>query len=131
MEERIDPATPKFLGKQTGSTTDVVDMVPWNGHGPIQVEFHCKDFTSHCPVTGQPDFAELSIVYAPGEGIIETKSLKMFLQSYRDMEQFNERIVDDIAEKLFSQSKCNAIKVVGRFAYRGGISVTATAERAR
>jgi NADPH-dependent 7-cyano-7-deazaguanine reductase QueF len=53
----------------------------------------------------------------------------MFLQSYRDTKQFNERLVDDIAEKLWKQSECLQIKVKGVFAYRGGINVTATAVR--
>jgi 7-cyano-7-deazaguanine reductase len=93
------------------------------------VEFNVEDFTSHCPVTGQPDFAKLEIVYVPDKCIIETKSLKLFLQQYRNVQQFNERIVDELAEKLFKQAEPKYIMVRGKFALRGGISVTAEAER--
>jgi len=94
------------------------------------VSFRVEDFTSHCPVTGQPDFAELDISYLPGsKGIIETKSLKMFLQRYRNTKQFNERIVDDIAEEIWQQAEAQTVQVTGRFALRGGIGVTASAVR--
>jgi len=95
------------------------------------VTLQCSEFTSHCPVTGQPDFATLRIEYMPDKSIVETKSLKLYLWSYRDKAMFNEQIVEKIAADIIKQVRPKWVTVVGTFAQRGGISVQATATRGR
>jgi len=62
------------MGRQSQAPIDQVGTVPWQGRGPITVRLDCAEFTSLCPVTGQPDFAELVIEYEPAQRLIETKS---------------------------------------------------------
>lgn len=92
------------------------------------IRFHSVDFTSLCPVTGQPDFAEIEIEYTPGERCVETKSLKYYLHSYRNTKSFNESIVNRIFEDLTEVCQPRWLKVTGRFAARGGIQLTAVVE---
>ncbi len=91
------------------------------------IRFACSDFTSLCPVTGQPDFAELSIQYVPGAKCIETKSLKFYLSSYRNTRAFNEEIVNRLLDDLVAACNPKRMSVTGHFASRGGIALTATA----
>jgi 7-cyano-7-deazaguanine reductase len=116
------------LGHQSQVPVDQVETVPWHG-GPITVRLECSEFTSLCPVTRQPDFAELVIEYEPGERLIETKSLKLYLWRFRDRAAFNEVLVDEIAQDLFTQSQARRLVVTGKFHARGGIALTATAMR--
>ncbi len=116
------------LGKASNQPIDAVDLIPWTG-GQISVRLECADFTSLCPVTGQPDFATLEIEYLPDRHLVETKSLKLYLWRYRDRRAFNEQLVDEIASDLHRQIQPRWLKVTGRFHPRGGIAVTVSAER--
>lgn len=118
----------KYLGKTVTGPITELEKIDWE-HGQIEIQFECTEFTSFCPVTGMPDFAQLSIVYVPDKHIVETKSLKLFLQSYRDVKSFNEAIVADIADKFFEQVRPLAVTVAGKFNLRGGIGVSARATR--
>jgi len=82
-------------------------------------------------VTDQPDYGRLEISYIPKEKIIETKSLKLYLWSYRELRKFNEVIVNQLADQLFIMAEPEWIEVIGNFNPRGGISVTARAERGK
>ena len=88
-----------------------------------QITFKTSEFTSFCPVTGQPDFGTIIIHYVPKERCIETKSLKLYLQSFRNEACFGEvlinRILDDIVEAVSPRSAT----VIGDFAPRGGIDI--------
>lgn len=92
------------------------------------VPFTCDEFTSLCPKTGQPDFAKLHIIYVPDELMVESKSLKLYLFSFRQHGEFHEdvcnRIVNDLKEKL--QPKY--ILLVGDFNVRGGIAIKPVVE---
>ncbi len=92
------------------------------------IQFHCDDFTSQCPVTQQSDFAEIEIEYIPGKLCIESKSLKYYLQSYRNQKMFNEDIVNNILDDLSKACQPKWMQVMGSFAPRGGISLTTVAE---
>lgn len=85
----------------------------------------CDEFTSKCPVTGQPDFARLVIQYQPGNWIVETKSLKLYLQGFREWGDFNEVIAERIAGDLYDRLEPVWIRLTGHFAARGGIRVNA------
>jgi len=88
----------------------------------------CPDFTSLCPVTGQPDFAEIAIDYIPGDHCLETKSLKFYLASYRNVHSFNEEVVNRILDDLVKACHPRRIMVLGKFAARGGLALTVSAE---
>ncbi len=92
------------------------------------IRFDCADFTSLCPVTGQPDFAKIRIEYVADALCIETKSLKFYLASYRDTRSFNEEVSNRIMEDLVTACQPRVLRVHGEFAARGGISVTVDVE---
>ena len=92
------------------------------------IRFESDDFTSLCPVTGQPDFAALHIEYVADKRCIETKSLKFYLSSYRNCAAFNEEVANRILEDLVEACKPRRMRVLGEFAARGGISVSVEAE---
>ena len=92
------------------------------------ITFECMEFTSMCPVTGQPDFAHLRIEYVADKLCIETKSLKFYLASFRNTRSFNEAIVNRILDDLVSACRPRYVLVHGEFSPRGGISVTVDAE---
>ena len=85
------------------------------------------DFASLCPVTGQPDSAHLTIRYIPDRLCLETKSLKFYLASFRNLPSFNEDIVNRILDELSGACAPRRMIVKGRFSPRGGIRLTATA----
>lgn len=90
----------------------------------VEFEQEHNEFTSNCPKTGQPDFATFSIVYAPGKKCIESKSLKLYLQSFRNTAGFGESITQRIADDLNAVMKPKWIIVKGIFSPRGGIKWT-------
>jgi len=85
------------------------------------------EFSSLCPVTGQPDCAKIVIRYVPNELIVETKSLKFYLASFRNQPAFNEEIVNRILDDLVALLAPQEIIVRGEFASRGGIQLTTEA----
>ena len=91
------------------------------------IHLDCPEFSSICPVTGQPDTAVIRIRYVPGETCIETKSLKFYLASYRNFPAFNEEIVNRILDDLVAACSPRRMSVSGKFGSRGGISLTAEA----
>lgn len=87
------------------------------------VEFLCPEFTSLCPITGQPDFAEIRISYIPGMRMVESKSLKLYLFSFRNHGAFHEDCVNMIMKDLIALMDPKYIEVTGFFLPRGGISI--------
>jgi 7-cyano-7-deazaguanine reductase len=92
------------------------------------VTLKTEEFTCVCPATGQPDFAKLTIQYIPDKRIIESKSLKLYLWSYRDEGVFHEHVTNVILDDLVSVLKPQWCKVTADFSVRGGISITVEAE---
>ena len=93
----------------------------------FNVKLVSSEYTSLCPVTGQPDFGTIEINYVPADSLVETKSLKMYLASYRNEKIFNEAAVNTILNDLVEILKPSTIEVKGTFAQRGGIQLTITA----
>lgn len=91
------------------------------------IELATGEFTSNCPVTNQPDFGKVSINYVPDEVCLETKSLKLYLNSFRHESCFNETAVNWMIEDLTKACSPKKITVRGVFSSRGGISVTVEA----
>ena len=87
------------------------------------VRFNCPEFTSLCPITGQPDFAEIRISYIPDVKMVESKSLKLYLFSFRNHGDFNEDGVNTIMKDLIKLMDPKYIEVTGIFTPRGGISI--------
>ena len=87
------------------------------------VQFNCPEFTSLCPITGQPDFAEIKIMYIPAKRMVESKSLKLYLFSFRNNGDFHEDCVNIIMKDLVKLMEPKYIEVVGLFTPRGGISI--------
>ena len=87
------------------------------------VKFNCPEFTSLCPITGQPDFATITISYVPERRMVESKSLKLYLFSFRNHGDFHEDVVNIILKDLVRLMAPRYIEVWGKFLPRGGISI--------
>lgn len=87
------------------------------------VKFNCPEFTSLCPITGQPDFANIVISYIPDKKLVESKSLKLYLFSFRNHGDFHEDCVNTIMKDLIALLEPKYIEVTGRFLPRGGLSI--------
>jgi 7-cyano-7-deazaguanine reductase len=87
------------------------------------VKFNCPEFTSLCPITGQPDFASIYISYVPNVKMVESKSLKLYLFSFRNHGDFHEDCVNIIMKDLIKLMQPKYIEVWGKFTPRGGISI--------
>lgn len=87
------------------------------------VKFNCPEFTSLCPITGQPDFATIYISYVPDEYLVESKSLKLYLFSFRNYGEFHEDCVNRVMKDLVALLDPKYIEVWGKFLPRGGLSI--------
>ena len=87
------------------------------------VQLICEEFTCLCPMTKQPDFAKIMIEYRPAEWLVESKSLKLYLGSYRNTGIFHEFVVNQICHDLVQILKPRFIEVRGEFSVRGGIRI--------
>jgi len=92
-----------------------------------RIRFECPEFTCLCPMTGQPDFATVTIEYIPDQLCVELKSLKLYLWSYRDEGAFHEAVVNRILDDLVSATSPRHMKVIGSFLVRGGIKTDVVA----
>ena len=127
MKNRADENL-KLLGKKTEYKSDYAPEVLEtfvNRHmeNDYFVKFNCPEFTSLCPITGQPDFATIYISYIPDELMVESKSLKLYLFSFRNHGDFHEDCVNKIMKDLVSLMNPRYIEVWGKFTPRGGISI--------
>lgn len=93
-----------------------------------EIQFVFPEFTSVCPVTGQPDFATITITYVPDKRCVEMKSLKLYFFAYRDKGIFYEAVTNTILDDLVAVLKPRRMKVVGQFAVRGGTAGIVTVE---
>ncbi len=117
-----------LLGKETRypeSYTPSVLETFLNKHAELDymVKFNCPEFTSLCPITGQPDFATIYINYIPDKLMVESKSLKIYLFSFRNHGSFHEDCVNTILKDLIKLLNPRLIEVQGKFTPRGGISI--------
>ena len=91
------------------------------------IEIRCPEFTSVCPKTGQPDFGVLTFTYTPGEKCVELKSLKLYLQQYRNEGIFYEHVTNRILDDFVAAVQPRRVKLCAEFSARGGITTTVTA----
>ena len=92
------------------------------------IRFETSEFTSLCPVTGQVDFAQITIEYVPAKLCVESKSLKFYLASYRNERGFNEAVANRILDDFVAACAPREAVIIAEFAPRGGIGLTVRAE---
>lgn len=119
----------KSLGKDSNYNLDnpskeILDAVD-NPHQDLDycVSLSCPEFTSICPITGQPDFAHIIIDYVPAQHIVESKSLKLYLFSYRNHGAFHEDCTVNIAKDIIATIKPKWLRISGYWYPRGGIPI--------
>lgn len=107
-----------------GPDAAVLEAVPNPNAGTLYlVRFTCPEFTCLCPVTGQPDFAHFVIDYAPDAAIVESKSLKLFMHSFRNHAAFHEACLGIVVDKINEAAAPKWLRVAGYFYPRGGIPI--------
>ena len=94
---------------------------------PYEIRIECPEFTSLCPITGQPDFARIDIDYVPDRFCIESKSLKFYLASYRNERAFNEAVTNRILDDFVKACAPRQAIVTAQFSARGGMALTVRA----
>lgn len=105
---------------------EILETFKYQHPGNLTVIPFCQDrdeFTSLCPKTGQPDTAKIEIIYIPNELCVESKSLKLYLFSFRNSGEFHEDVCNRIANDLFNLLKPRYLRVYGDFAMRGGLAI--------
>jgi 7-cyano-7-deazaguanine reductase len=119
-----------LLGRSVRGPVDHVECFPAPA-GCTRVRFSTDEVSSLCPVTGQPDISSVTIDYRPAERCIESKSLKLYLWSFRDRPVFCEGLAVEIADEVMRAAGPHEVTVVVTQHVRGGIVTEATAERRR
>jgi 7-cyano-7-deazaguanine reductase len=119
----------KSEAKLPASPADArLETFPNPARRPYRIRFETADFTSLCPVTGQMDFAQITIDYVPDALCIESKSLKFYLASYRNQRAFNEAVTNRILDDFVRACSPREAVVTAEFSARGGIALTVRAE---
>lgn len=128
MTQQEDLAGLTLLGEGTTRPTKKLETFP-NRHPEREyvVTLTTDEFTCICPATGQPDFARITIRYAPDQKIVESKSLKLYLWSYRDEGVFHEHVANVILDDLAAALSPRWCEVTAEFSVRGGIAITVEA----
>ncbi len=117
-----------LLGRPVKGLVRKLETVPNQHPGRrYTVTLACPEFTCVCPLTGQPDFATITIRYVPDQRIVESKSLKLYLWSYRNEGTFHEHVTNQILEDLVAALDPHYCQVVGDFNARGGITISVEA----
>ena len=116
-----------LLGKGTKPVRKL-ETFPNHHNRNYTVTLQTEEFTCVCPMTGQPDFAKIRIQYMPDKKIVESKSLKLYLWSFRNEGVFHEHVTNIILDDLVAALKPRWCKVSAEFAVRGGIGITVDAE---
>jgi 7-cyano-7-deazaguanine reductase len=116
-----------LLGK-TAQPLRQLESFPNHHKRHYTVTLQTEEFTCVCPMTGQPDFAKIKIQYIPDKKIVESKSLKLYLWSFRNEGVFHEHVTNIILDDLVAALKPRWCKVNAEFSVRGGIAITVDAE---
>ena len=117
-----------LLGRKVLKPTGKLEAFPNRDRGrDYRVILETEEFTSLCPITGQPDFGSITVSYVPDRLVVESKSLKLYLWSYRNQGVFHEAVVNRILDDLVKAVKPRQMQVTGTFRVRGGIAITVVA----
>ncbi|MBI3618909.1 NADPH-dependent 7-cyano-7-deazaguanine reductase QueF [Candidatus Peregrinibacteria bacterium] len=112
------------LGKKA-SASRTLEVFPNHEPGKIEVTLRCTEFTCICPLTKQPDFATIEIVYRPNKFVVESKSMKLYLETFRTVGVFHEHLAVDIGKDFVKFVKPLTVDVTVHFNVRGGIAIDA------
>lgn len=126
MSQEPESAADSVLGRDVSGPIEAarIQTVPWSHTGSdATVEFETDELTAFCPVTGQPDFYELSLNYRPGERLLESKSLKLYLWGFRDRGAFAEDMAATILQDLVAACKPEQMTVDLAQKIRGGLKI--------
>ena len=116
------------LGKGKTKASRKLEVFPSKTNNKYLVELYTDEFTCLCPATGQPDFAKIKISYVPNKKIVESKSLKLYLWSFRNEGCFHEHLTNIILQDFVDAAEPIWCKVEGDFNIRGGIGIKVTAQ---
>lgn len=118
-----------LTSRQLANPRSILDTFPNpRPQRDYQIRFVFPEFTSVCPVTGQPDFATITVEYVPNKLCVEMKSLKLYFFSFRNKGIFYEAVTNQILDDLVAKLKPRSMTVIGDFAVRGGTAGTVTVE---
>jgi len=115
-----------MAAQQVPSVEQLETFANQHGHRDYVIEIVCPEFTSMCPKTGHPDFGTITYTYTPDPLCVELKSLKLYLQGFRDQGIFYEDVVNRLLDDFVRACRPRRCKVVGAFTPRGGITTTVT-----
>ena len=128
MTQKTDLDGLTLLGRDATPTKKLETFPNHHPDRDYTITLHTDEFTCLCPATGQPDFAKVTIQYIPDRLILESKSLKLYLWSFRNEGVFHEHVTNVILDHLVERLTPRWCKVAADFAARGGISITVEAE---
>ncbi len=112
------------LGQKSAAERNL-EVFPNHGGEQMEITLYCTEFTCRCPLTGQPDYATIEIKYVPDKYVVESKSLKLYLETYRDTGVFHEHLAVDIGQDFVKFVQPKNIEVMVKFNTRGGIAIDA------
>ncbi len=118
-----------LLGRKSQPSKKLEAFPNHNPDRYYKVTLETNEFTCLCPATGQPDFAAIKVDYVPDKKVVESKSFKLYLWSYRNEGVFHEHVINTILDDLVKALNPHYIKVTGAFSVRGGIGITVEAEK--
>lgn len=120
-----------LLGQKAGPSKKLEAFPNHNPDRFYRVTLETSEFTCLCPMTGQPDFANIKVEYVPDQTVVESKSFKLYLWSYRNEGAFHEHVVNTILDDLLGVLDPHWCRVTGVFNIRGGIGITVEAEHTK
>ena len=131
INKNLDKINVNELSLLGNSTNEFITLEAFPNHNPERnytVTLSTDEFTCVCPKTGQPDFASITVTYIPNKSIVESKSLKLYFQTYRNKGVFHEHVTNLILDDIVNVIKPKWCQVIAEFGIRGGIAITVDAE---
>jgi len=128
MEKNQEYSNLTKLGKESKPSKELETFPNLSPGSYYLVTLYTEEFTCQCPITGQPDFAKITISYIPDQKIVESKSLKLYFWSYRDEGVFHEHVINQMLNDLVAALDPHYCYVEGKFNTRGGIEITVRAK---
>jgi 7-cyano-7-deazaguanine reductase len=117
-----------ILGKESVPSRKLETFPNHHSGRDYVVTMHTEEFTCVCPLTGQPDFAKITLQYIPDQRILESKSLKLYLQSFRNEGTFHEHVTNVILDDIVAALAPRWCKMTADFTVRGGVGISVEAE---
>lgn len=116
------------LGNPNAKVDGVIETIDWDPRDAILVKLTCTEFTCRCPITKQPDWARIVVTYKPDAYLVESKSFKLYLETFRETGIFHEKLAIAILDDLIDALDPLACGVTVHFNTRGGIAISAQAD---